>query len=110
MLRLFQEAAGLALAFFPLMLMPTTIGPLIWLFGDWVSGQNERPAWTLAGTIAGVTPLVVLALVHLPSKERARPDPISDLVWSFVWWTLISLTMATGALVGYYLGRKASPS
>ncbi|WP_441287934.1 hypothetical protein ACSRUE_38615 [Sorangium sp. KYC3313] len=107
-----HEAAGLALAFLPVLLVPTTVAVLVWLFGDSLAGGSRRPALTLLGAILGATtmaPLLVVALEHSPPpllRELSRL--LSEYVAPFVWYAFLALPVAAGAACGFTVLRRAS--
>ena len=107
-----QEAAGLALLFLPLLLAPTTVATLAWLFGDAVSGRSKRPAWALVGAIAGALTMTSL-LVSVFERPLVRalvesmPQTLSPFTaWSLLGvWSLLGLPIAAGAAVGHTVAR-----
>ncbi|WP_437915614.1 hypothetical protein WME73_10835 [Sorangium sp. So ce302] len=106
-----HEAAGLALAFLPVLLVPTTVAVLVWLFGDSLAGGSRRPALTLLGAILGATtlaPLLAVALEHPPPLLRELSRLLSEDVVPFVWYAFLALPVAAGAACGSTVLRRAS--
>jgi hypothetical protein len=106
-----QEAAGLALAFLPVLLVPTTVAALVWLFGDSLAGGSRRPALTLLGALIGTTtmaPLLIVALEHSPPLMRELSRLLSEDVAPFVWYAFLALPVAAGAACGSTVLRRAS--
>ncbi len=105
-----HEAAGLALAFLPILLVPTTVAVLVWLFGDSLAGGSRRPALTLLGAIIGATTMAPCWSSRSSTRRLLRELSrwLSEDVAPFVWYAFLALPVAAGAACGSTVLRRAS--
>ena len=106
-----HEAAGLALVFLPILLVPSTVAVLVWLFGDALAGGRRRPVFTLLGALIGAAVMapVLPAALELPSPlERELSRWLSNDVAPFVWYAVLGLPVAAGAACGAAVLRRVS--